>query len=281
MLLPSAVTTGGNDKQLIRQAMKVPLLSREREVELAEIWAETGDEAALHELTASHIRLVVAMASKYSRFGASFADLLQEGNVGLMQAAFRFEPARGVRFSTYAAWWIRSQIFDYILRNWSLIRVGSSPRQKALFNAIRRLRAESDGIAGPSLSEDQRISIADGHRVKMSDVERMEAFVLRSDQSINAPVGEDGGRDWQELLVDERATPEEAVRDQHDGDAQKRWLRNAVDQLPDREKLIVCQRHLTEEPRTLSDLALELGISKERVRQLEKRALTWLHDLAG
>jgi RNA polymerase sigma-32 factor len=194
-----------------------------------------------------------------------------------MQAAARFEPERGVRFSTYAAWWIRSAMQDYVLRNWSIVRTGTTAAQKSLFFNLRRLRARIEGLSPAPLSEAGCRKIAAALHVDAAAVRQMDQRLSAADQSLNAPIG-DGDEDWQEFLADARPTPEEAVIGRHDGLARARWLGEAMAELTPRERRIITERRLTEAGATLEDLGRTLGVSKERVRQLEQRALTKLRQ---
>lgn len=257
----------------IRSAMSIPLLTREREQELAVRWRADDDEAALHELVTAYTRLVAGMAVRFRNYGLPVGDLMQEGNLGLLQAAARFEPERGVRFSTYAAWWVRSAMQDYILRNWSIVRTGTTSAQKSLFFNLRRLRARIEGETGAPLSEAGRIKIAADLRVPARDVEAMELRLSFSDQSLNAPISEDGDDAWQDFLADTRPSPEAEVILRRDGKTRSRWLAVALGDLPPRERRIIEFRLLRDNPSTLEELGRELGVSKERVRQLERRAL--------
>jgi RNA polymerase sigma-32 factor len=262
----------------IKASMKEPLLERDHEFDLARRWREENDERALHELVRSYTRLVVSTASKFRNYGLPMGDLVQEGNVGLMQAAARFEPEREVRFSTYAAWWIRSAIQDYILRNWSIVRTGTTASQKSLFFNLRRLRAKiRDAVNGP-MSDAGRTSIATELGVALKDVESMEMRLSGHDQSLNAPVSETGEHEWQEFLSDERPNPEDVVTGMRDARTRSRWLAEALEELSPRERTIIDQRRLREDGATLEELGRELGVSKERVRQLEHRALMKLRE---
>ena len=262
----------------IKVSMKEPLLERDHEFDLARRWRENGDERALHELVRSYTRLVVSTASKFRNYGLPIGDLVQEGNVGLMQAAARFEPEREVRFSTYAGWWIRSAIQDYILRNWSIVRTGTTAAQKSLFFNLRRLRAKiSSSVNGP-MTDEGRQFVADQLKVDRRDVESMEARLSGHDQSLNAPISETGEDDWQDFLADDRPSPEEVVTGMRDASTRSRWLAEALSELSPRERTIIDQRRLREEGATLEQLGRELGVSKERVRQLEHRAMMKLRD---
>ena len=262
-------------RQLVRAAMNAPYLEREQELELARQWRESGDKRALDVLASAHMRLVIAMASKFRHFGLPMNDLIQEGHVGLLEAAARFEPDRNVRFSTYATWWIRALIQDYILRNWSIVRGGTSSTQKALFFNLRRLRAKlsRDGNAVTSQSVVTEIATAVG--VSRADVELMNARLSAPDTSLNAPVmeSEDSGSDRQDFLVCEQPLQDETVGAVIDTERRSRWLRRALGELNERELRIARERRLAEESVTLEALGSKLGISKERVRQIESRAL--------
>ncbi len=267
----------GIHKQVIRAAMSAPYLQREEEHELALRWSEYGDEQALHQLVSSHIRLVIAIASRFRRYGLPLADMIQEGHVGLLEAAARFEPERGVRFSTYVTWWIRAAIQDYVLRNWSIVRGGTSSAQKSLFFNLRRLRAKlaqrMDGVS--AIEVHQRIAETVG--VSREDVETMEARLSGSDVSLNVPIpGEevDHASDRQDFLVDRTPLPDEIVADAIDSRRRAHWLRHAMEMLSERERLIIEARRLHDDDLvTLETVGRRLGISKERVRQIENRAL--------
>jgi RNA polymerase sigma-32 factor len=261
------------DVRFIRRCMKTPLLTREREQALAVLWRDRRDRNALHEIVLAYARLVVAAAMRLRGYGLPLADLIQEGNIGLMEAAERFEPERQVRFSTYAAWWIRASMQDYILRNWSIVRTGTTAAQKTLFFNLRRIRARIADPSQASLSRPDAERIADALGVPANDVADMEQRFAGGDASLNAVLGEWGEESWQDQLADTRPTPEEAVTASHDDDTRRRWLVGALDRLPMRERRIVEARQLGESSLTLEDLGREFGVSKERVRQLEQRAL--------
>ncbi len=260
----------------IKASMRVPLLSREHEFALARRWREQRAVTALHEFVGAYTRLVIAIAARFRNYGLPMGDLVQEGNVGLMQAAIRFEPERDIRFSTYATWWIRSAMQDYILRNWSIVRTGTTAAQKSLFFNLRRLRARIADLSGGMMTGEARQKIADELKVPLADVEMMEMRLGAADQSLNAPLREDGEDDRQDLIADVRANPEEVLIGQRDGAARSRWLAQALRELTPREQRIIHQRRLSEEGTTLEALGRELGVSKERVRQLEHRALSKL-----
>ena len=261
------------NREFIRESMSTALLSRERELWLARLWRGEGDEAALHELVMAYMRLVISTAARFRNYGLPMSDLVQEGATGLMQAAARFEPEREVRFSTYAAWWIRSAMQDYILRNWSVVRTGTTAAQKALFFNLRRLRAKiGDGSGGP-LDEAGRAFIASELSVHTDEVQAMEMRLAGGDQSLNATISPTGEDEWQDFLADERPTPEETVMFARDSRTRSIWLAQALAELTDREQIIIKERRLRDDARTLEELGRDLGISKERVRQIEHRAL--------
>ncbi len=260
-------------RKIIRDSMNAPLLTREHELQLARAWRNDGDEAALHELIKAYMRLVVSAASRFKNYGLPMSDLIQEGVVGLMQAAARFEPERDVRFSTYAAWWIRSAMQDYILRNWSVVRTGTTAAQKSLFFNLRRLRAKIDDGLGSAMTDAGRASIAEALSVNVEDVASMEMRLSAGDQSLNATISQTGEDVWQDFLADERPSPEDVVGDRHDNKARTAWLRESLQELNERERTIIHERRLREDGRTLEELGRRLGISKERVRQIEHRAL--------
>lgn len=258
----------------IRGAMNEPLLEKDHELDLARRWREDGDEKALHELVRSYTRLVVSVAAKFKNYGLPMGDLIQEGNIGLMQAAERFEPARGFRFSTYANWWIRSAIQDYVLRNWSIVRTGTTAAQKSLFFNLRRLRAKIERAnEAEGLDHTSRTKIAKDLKVKVKDVEDMEQRLFAPDQSLNMKISEDGEDEAIAFLTDNRPNPEDIVIGMKDAQTRSQWLAEALSDLSDREQKIIKDRHLTYETVTLEDLGKELGVSKERVRQLEARAM--------
>ncbi|MEK9827332.1 MAG: RNA polymerase factor sigma-32 [Alphaproteobacteria bacterium] len=267
-----------NGMRLVRSSMSTPLLTRERELSLAKAWRDEEDELALHELITSYGRLVAGMAVKFRNYGLPLADLIQEGNVGLMQAAARFEPERDIRFSTYASWWVRSAMQDYILRNWSIVRTGTTSSQKSLFFNLRRLRARIEGRTGKLLDDAGRKEIAAELKVPERDVQGMSARLSASDQSLNAPVGEETDLSWQDYLVDDRPTPEAVTIEAKDAEIRSDWVQSALSDLPVREARIIQARLLEEDTLTLEALGAELGVSKERVRQLEKRALNKLRE---
>ncbi len=267
------------NRRLVRQAMSAPILSREQERVLATAWAVGGDEKAMHQLVSAHARLAVSIAGKFGGYGLPQPDLIQEGFVGLLQAAMRFDPDRDVRFSTYAVWWIRAAIQDYILRNWSIVRIGTTTSEKSLFFNLRRLRAKIAKTSSPYMTYDAAGQIAQELKVRPDQVQRMEVRLGVPDLSVNLPTGEDGDMEYQDTMIDSRPGPEEIVTELRDNRTRARWLSQALRRLPQREARIIRQRHLGEGSVTLENLGQELGVSKERVRQLEQRALKTLRSL--
>ncbi len=266
-----------NDQTMSRQAMKAELLDAETELRLAYAWRDQRDEAALHRLITAYMRLAISMASKFRRYGAPMNDLIQEASLGLMKAADKFDPDRGVRFSTYAVWWIKASIQDYVMRNWSMVRTGSTSSQKSLFFNLRRVQAKLEreaSAAGEALDGHQlRQRIASEVGVPLADVEMMEGRLSGSDYSLNATQSaEDDGREWIDLLEDDSAQAADVVEADHDAAQLRGWLSTAMQALNPRERYIVAERKLKEEARTLESLGEELGLSKERVRQLEAAA---------
>ncbi|MGH1454273.1 MAG: RNA polymerase factor sigma-32 [Paracoccaceae bacterium] len=266
-----------NDRTMTRTAMKAEMLDAETELKLAYAWRDDRDEAALHRLINAYMRLAISMASKYRRYGANMNDLIQEAGLGLMKAADKFDPDRGVRFSTYAVWWIKASIQDYVMRNWSMVRTGSTSSQKSLFFNMRRVQArlEREAMAqGQELDRHQlRQMVSSEIGVPLRDVEMMEGRLSGSDFSLNATQSsEDEGREWIDTLEDDGPQAAHMVEHDHDTAALRKWLVQAMSVLSDRERHIVRERKLVEPARTLESLGDELGLSKERIRQLEAAA---------
>jgi RNA polymerase sigma-32 factor len=270
----------GVRRQFVRAAMEAPFLSREEEQALAIRWKEMRDEKALHRLASAHMRLVIALAARFKNYGLSMSDMIQEGHVGLLEAAARFEPDREIRFSTYATWWIRASLQDYVLRNWSIVRGGTSSAQKALFFNFRRLRAklsaeaaqEADSAPGPDI----QTRIAEAVGVSRADVLAMEARLSGPDTSLNAPISETGDADIaqrMDSLVCQAALPDETTASTVDTERRGRWLTSALACLNERELVVLKQRRLLDNAHTLEAIGARLGVSKERVRQIENRAL--------
>jgi RNA polymerase sigma-32 factor len=264
-------------RTVTKRAMGAEMLDAETELALARAWRDHGDERSLHRLVNAYMRLAISMAAKYRRYGAPMPDLIQEAGVGLMKAAEKFDPDRGVRFSTYAVWWIKASIQDYVMRNWSMVRTGSTSSQKALFFNLRRVRAklEREANASGDMLDSQRLRemIAEEVGVPLRDVEMMDARLSGADFSLNAQQAGEEGREWVETLEDEAPRAEETVTRDADLARVRGWLADALGALNARERMIIIERKLRDEPRTLESLGQELGLSKERIRQLEAQAL--------
>ena len=268
-------------RQILKATANAPYLERAEEADLVRRWIEKRDQQALHRLTLAHMRLVLSLAFKFRRYGLPLADLIQEGHVGLLEAAARFEPEREVRFATYATWWVRAAMQDHILKNWSIVRGGTSSNQKALFFNLRNLRAQIAANGGAPNRREIYEEIARALKVSVKDVAHMDARFSGSDLSLDAPVTGDDGEGSQarvEFLVSEEKSPQENARHSIDGERQHGWLDDALAMLDDREQQIIRARRLREDGATLEALGRKFGISKERVRQIEARALAKLRD---
>jgi RNA polymerase sigma-32 factor len=261
-------------RQLIRAAMAAPYLERGEEQDLARRWRDDRDEAALHVLTSAHMRLVISLAGKFRHYGLPMPDLIQEGHVGLLEAAARFDPEREVRFSTYAAWWIKASIQDHVLRNWSIVRGGTSSTQKALFFNLRRLRAQLTRGGEERINSAVYAKIAKTIGVSVADVATMDARLSGPDLSLNTPMQDDeASAERMDFLPDDSPLQDEMVGEQIDSARRVGWLRSALAVLSEREMNILRQRRLNDQAETLEALGTRLGISKERVRQIENRAM--------
>lgn len=278
---PAAPVYRDGDRAFVRRAMRLPLLAPDEEVQLARRWREQQDQTALHKLVSPHLRLVISTAIRFRHYGLPLADLIQEGNLGLMQAAARFEPAREVRFATYATWWIRAAIQDFVLRNWSIVRTGTTAAHKSLFFNLRRLRARIEAGGQERLSPQGRRSLAHQLRVSEADIIHMEGRLNAGDRSLNASLSPEGDSDWQDQLVDDRPDPEVIIMQQRDGRLKRRWLTEALADLPERERRVLQARFFADQAVTLERIGAHMGISKERVRQLEAQALNRLRKRLG
>ncbi|MBP6818594.1 MAG: RNA polymerase factor sigma-32 [Ferrovibrio sp.] len=271
----------GADRRYLSTVMNKAMLTEEQELSLAKRWKEHGDQQAMQEMVSAYLRLVVATAGRFRNYGLPMSDLIQEGNIGLMLAINRFDPERGVRFSTYATWWIRSSMQEYVLRNWSIVRSGTSAGQKALFFNLRWLRAKLERNGGSlTLDDANRNEIAATLKVSPNEVSAMAMRLSGRDHSLNEPMGgEEGGEAFQDFLVDPGPNPEQQVEARHDGALRHTWLTESLDQLNPRERLIVSERMLNDDKVTLEELGERLGVTKERVRQIETKAFAKLQSL--
>lgn len=266
------------DQGFTQNAMRAEMLDAETENTLAIAWRDHRDERALHRLITAHIRLAVSIAAKFKRYGAPMGDLVQEASLGLMKAAEKFDPDRGVRFSTYAMLWIKAHVQEYVMRNWSLVRVGSTSSQKSLFFNLRRVEAllERSAKTGP---EKRVAEIASMLSVPERDVAMMQGRLGGGDFSLNAPqASDDEGREWIDILEDDRPDAETQVAEKRDGRAMIKALAAAMDCLTPREARIIQARRLSENPMTLESLGREMNLSKERIRQIEVASFAKLRD---
>jgi RNA polymerase sigma-32 factor len=267
-----AFASSGRRKGYLYDIRRFPMLEKDQEYRLAKRWREQGDRDAADQLITSHLRLAAKIAMGYRGYGLPIAEIVSEGNVGLMQALNRFEPERGFRFATYAIWWIRASIQDYILRSWSLVKIGTTTSQKKLFFKLRSAKSKIAALESGDLRPDQVALIAKSLDVADQDVVDMNRR-LAGDKSINTPLRNDGEiGEWQDHLVDQSPSPETLVVELDEKDYQHKALIAAIDVLNDRERRIFEARHLADEPLTLEQLAAKFNVSRERVRQIEVRA---------
>ncbi|HKR20055.1 MAG TPA: RNA polymerase sigma factor RpoH [Stellaceae bacterium] len=269
--LPS-VAREGNLARYLEEIRRFPMLAPEEEYMLAKRWREHGDKDAAHKLVTSHLRLVAKIAMGYRGYGLPLSELISEGNVGMMQAVKRFDPDRGFRLATYAMWWIRASIQEYVLHSWSLVKMGTTAAQKKLFFNLRKIKGHLQAIEDGDLSPENVKRIAKELAVPESDVVSMNRRLSAPDNSLNAPLRADGDGEWQDWLVDEGPTQETRLGDRQELGLRRDLLRTAMTHLNARERDILVERRLKDEPATLEDLSQRYGISRERVRQIEVRA---------
>ncbi len=262
----------GNLSRYLQEIRKFPMLAPEEELSLAKRWKESGDEPAAHKLVTSHLRLVAKIAMGYRGYGLPVGELISEGNVGMMQAVKRFDPERGFRLATYAMWWIRAAIQEYILHSWSLVKMGTTAAQKKLFFNLRRLKGQMAALEDGDLQPEQVEKIARVLAVPQQDVVSMNRRLASPDHSLNAPVRADSEGEWQDWLVDEGETQENELADRQDLSNRRMLLGEALKTLNERERHILIERRLKDEPTTLEELSQQYNISRERVRQIEVRA---------
>jgi RNA polymerase sigma-32 factor len=266
------VASEGNLGQYLQDIRKFPMLDADEEYMLAKRWREAGDVDAAHKLVTSHLRLVAKIAMGYRGYGLPMSELISEGNVGMMQAVKRFDPERGFRLATYAMWWIRAAIQEYILHSWSMVKMGTTAAQKKLFFNLRKLKGQMQAIDEGDLNPEQVETISERLNVPESDVINMNRRLGSPDHSLNAPLRQDGDGEWQDWLVDEGDNQETEFADQEELSKRRELLAAAMETLNERERHILQERRLKEEPTTLEDLSQTYGISRERVRQIEVRA---------
>jgi RNA polymerase sigma-32 factor len=271
--LPSVVSGAGGLSRYLEEIRKFPMLEPDEEYMLAKRWQQHEDSEAAHKLVTSHLRLVTRIAMGYRGYGLPIGEVISEGNVGLMQAVKRFDPEKGFRLATYAMWWIRASIQEYILRSWSLVKMGTTAAQKKLFFNLRRMKGQIKALEDGDLKPDQVTHIATKLGVPEDDVVSMNRR-LAGDASLNAPVraadAESG--EWQDWLIDETPDQEERLAESEELSRRKSYLASAMSGLNERERRIFEARRLAEEPATLEDLSAEFGVSRERIRQIEVRA---------
>ena len=274
--LPATIPTLGSEAGLNRylaEIRKFPLLQPEQEYMLAKRFQEHGDPDAAAQLVTSHLRLVAKIAMGYRGYGLPTAELISEGNIGLMQGVKKFEPDRGFRLATYAMWWIRASIQEYILRSWSLVKMGTTAAQKKLFFNLRRMKSKLDAFEDGDLSPENVAKIATDLGVQENEVVSMNRrMAMGGDTSLNVQVGEEGDAQWQDWLQDDAPLQDQTVAEAQEADVRHSMLVDAMDDLNDREKHILTERRLTDDPKTLEELSQVYGVSRERVRQIEVRA---------
>ena len=269
-----AISPDGNLSRYLDQIRAFPMLEPNEEYMLAKAWKEKGDVAAAHQLVTSHLRLVAKIAMGYRGYGLPVADLISEGNLGMMHAVKKFEPEKGFRLATYAMWWIKAAIQEYILRSWSLVKIGTTAGQKKLFFNLRRIKGQIQAIDDGDLKPEQVTQIATQLNVTEDEVMSMNQRMAGNDRSLNVPLSRDGegGGEWQDWLQDDSPDQEATFADHEEYDARKNLMLDAMQDLNPREQRILAARRLSEPPLTLEDLATEFNISRERIRQIEVRA---------
>ena len=277
MAIAKNINLSSLDRKFLNDSMKEPMLSRDEEKRLAEAWVFKSDKKAMHKIIRAYSKLVIAFSMKFKNYGLPVNDLVQEGHIGLMQAMAKFEPDRDIRFSTYASWWIRSAIQDYVLKNWSIVRTGTTASQKALFFSLRRLKLELSKYS--KNEEEVRSKVAKKLNIKVVDVENMENRFIHEDKSLNARVSDDYNQEFGNFIVDENCLDEGDIVNKLDLARKRSWFKKAMRELGIRESQIIALRHLSDDPLTLEKLGELFKISKERVRQIENRAIKKLKSL--
>ena len=272
-LIP-ALTPDGNLSKYLSRIRSFPMLDKDEEYMLAKSWSERDDVEAAHKLVTSHLRLVAKIAMGYRGYGLPLSDLISEGNIGMMHAVKKFDPDRGFRLATYAMWWIKASIQEYILRSWSLVKIGTTAAQKKLFFNLRRLKGKIDAIDGGDLKPEQVTYIADTLEVAETEVISMNQRMSGGDKSLNTPMASDidGGGEWQDWIEDDRENQEVEFAEREEFEAQYSVMREALESLNPREQRIIHARRLTEPALTLEELSEEFNVSRERIRQIEVRA---------
>ena len=267
-----ALSNEGSLTHYLQQIKKFPMLTDKQEIKLANKWRNEGDTDAAHQLVTSHLRLVAKIAMGYRGYGLPVTELISEGNIGLMQAVKKYDPDKGFRLATYAMWWIRAAIQEYVLKSWSLVKIGTTAAQKKLFFNLKKLKNQLSDYSDGNLKPHQVKEIADRLDVSEKEVTEMEGRMSGNDYSLNAVVSAEGEEEWQEWLVDEDADHEIKIAENEEISKRKELLSKAINILNDREKNIIRDRKLSEDPKTLDELSKEYKISRERIRQIEERA---------
>ncbi len=261
-----------NISRYLQRIRTYPMLEHKYEHDLAVAWREHGDQDAMHQMVNSHLRLVAKIAMNYRGYGLPVGELIAEGNIGMMQSVNKFDPHRGFRLSTYAMWWIRASIQEYILHSWSMVKIGTTASQKKLFFNLRKIKAELKAFEEGDLHPEHVEVIASKLKVPERDVVSMNRRIAKSDQSLNAPLREEGEGEWQDWLVGEEDNQEVTLGNREESDCRRDLLYKAIDGLNERERKIVVERRLQDTPSTLQCLSEKYGISRERIRQIEVKA---------
>ena len=273
-----ALSAESNLSRYLSEIKKFPMLSHDEEFQLATDWRDTGDVGAAHQLVTSHLRLVAKIAMGYRGYGLPVQELISEGNVGMMQAVKKFDPDKGFRLSTYAMWWIRASIHEYILHSWSLVKMGTTAAQKKLFFNLRRMKNQMQAYEDGDLSPEHVAKIATELDVNEDEVISMNRRMTGADQSLNAPMRADSEGEWQDWLVDDTPGQESRLAESDELEKRRELLSDAMAGLNERERDIIIKRRLAEEPSTLEDLSQVYNVSRERIRQIEVRAFEKLQQ---
>ena len=267
------LSSEGNLAIYLQEIKKFPILTAEEEYMLAKRFKEHGDTEAAHKLVTSHLRLVAKIAMGYRGYGLPVTDLISEGNVGIMQAVKKFDPEKGFRLATYAMWWIRAQIQEYVLRSWSLVKIGTTSAQKKLFFNLKKLKNQLENIDDGNLSPENVREIATRLDVKETEVQDMENRLFSGDQSLNVQISSEADTEWQDMIADEVETHDKIIENKDEFIFRKKLFEKALQVLNSREKEIIQERRLREKPKKLEELSKKFNISRERVRQIEEKAM--------
>ena len=264
---------------LFQYSRKGALLEKEEEFDLILKWQNSQDDNALKKILDSYLRLVVSIARKYTNYGLSIDDLIHEGTLGIMYSLSKFDVSKGFRLSTYASWWIRASIQDYILKNWSVVKIGSTASQKSLFFNLKKIKKQISSVSSEYMGQKEINIVSKILNVKPLEIQNMESRLAQGDLFLNQTFDDESGNDLMSLLPDNSKNPEEITQNYKDGSLKSKWLKKSINTLTEREKTIIQSRKLKEKPMTLDQLGQKLGISKERVRQVETRALSKLKKI--